>query len=443
MVRDSVDNANRQAIKDEFLQNLSAFVPAHGNWIKDTNRYRFDTIQKILADTQSNSIVQADMKEYIAGSSVVHCKDGWEFLGSSVDSLLKGREGHAVHLAYYAELRAAMSFLASFGIGVFQNRHCYVDASGTVVYRNANTSGTHDFVWQVLNRWSITPLRATDLIELVEVDGRKLRDWISADTAFLGPITAGNLAGNWMNLWSMDIQKLSDDRHIRNEGSYRPSNIDNTRRYLRNIENELDFVQNTWRSCEPNGSLRFGNLDLFLLREIIVKSYEGHFKNTPNNQELQHIYDRMIQSLGISRNTYTEAFLTKRINVNRSSIMEMAELDRLDPNGRPRPTSVISRAFMLLRIATSAVRDSMNYSNITFPDITSWTQYEGVKRGIWRPNEPIQDPDILWLDVEESNDSIQDFLSVNTITNYNVQHQIAPEINVLGQNERMFYWGIK
>lgn len=443
MVNDSANNGARQPIKDEFLNGLSSNIATFNSWLGPTNRYRVDTIKRLFDDTSNSTVNHNDLKEYVAASSVIHCKDGWSFLGNAIESLLTGRTSHAIHLAYYAELRAAMSFLASFGIGVFNNRHCYIDNNGNVRYRNTNTAGTHDFVWKVLEKWADNPARASDIIGLIEIDGKNLHDWILSDTTFLGHVTAGHFGSNWLKLWSMDIEKLSKDRNIRNEGSYRPINIDISRRYSGSLRGELDFVLSLWTLCEPNASRRFDRLDLYLLREIIERSYQSHYGKTPSSTELRAIYIRMIENLGVSRNNRTESFLTKKINKNKSPVMKAAKLLRVDSNGRPRPISVLSRAFLLLRISTSAVKDSLNYSNINFDDYSDWIQYEGTRRGLWSTVESIEEPDDLWTDVEDSNESILNFLQNSEVNRFKMMNEIFQDVSILSQKERVFFWGIK
>lgn len=59
----------------------------------------------------------------MAASVIVHCFDGWSYLGRALEAEMAGDPQTAVHLGYYAELRAAMSVLASDEIGVFRNKH--------------------------------------------------------------------------------------------------------------------------------------------------------------------------------------------------------------------------------------------------------------------------------------------------------------------------------
>jgi hypothetical protein len=68
------------------------------------------------------------LAQYIAASSILHCADGWSYLGRAINCLLKGDPHRVVHLAYYAELRAALSLLASEAIGVFSRNNFVIDA---------------------------------------------------------------------------------------------------------------------------------------------------------------------------------------------------------------------------------------------------------------------------------------------------------------------------
>jgi len=56
------------------------------------------------------------LSEYIAASCLLHCSDGWSYLGRAISALLRGDPHRARHLAYYAELRAATALLAKVGV---------------------------------------------------------------------------------------------------------------------------------------------------------------------------------------------------------------------------------------------------------------------------------------------------------------------------------------
>jgi hypothetical protein len=68
----------------------------------------------------------------LAASAPNHCMDGWSYVSRSLSSLLAGDPHAARHLAYYAQLRAALSLLANLGVGVVDGINFAVDASGAV-----------------------------------------------------------------------------------------------------------------------------------------------------------------------------------------------------------------------------------------------------------------------------------------------------------------------
>ena len=166
------------AQKTEFLKrDTSALVGAFervsvhwqvGLWLGKRNRYKQSCMKQLSADFRPGARVShRHLSEYIAASAVVHNFDGWSYLGRALGSLLVGDQDGARHLAYYAELRAAMAVLASEGIGVFGNEHVVVSPKGKCLqmppYRLASDPGrprgpgTHVFVWDALQELMNSP----------------------------------------------------------------------------------------------------------------------------------------------------------------------------------------------------------------------------------------------------------------------------------------------
>ena len=92
-------------------------------WVSSTNRYIVKTIPKLKRHNLNDVNHNRDLASYIAVSAILHCFDGWIYLGNAISALSSGDAHTSHHLAYYAELRAAMSLLAGEGIGVFSNKH--------------------------------------------------------------------------------------------------------------------------------------------------------------------------------------------------------------------------------------------------------------------------------------------------------------------------------
>jgi len=103
------------------FSGLKPFI-ARSKWLGVTNRYSKDTIAKIKSDASAKKIREPQqLSQYISASCLLHCSDGWSYLGKAILSILRGDPHRARHLAYYAELRAAVALLATEGIGIFNN----------------------------------------------------------------------------------------------------------------------------------------------------------------------------------------------------------------------------------------------------------------------------------------------------------------------------------
>ncbi|MFJ1288414.1 hypothetical protein, partial [Acinetobacter baumannii] len=97
-------------------------------------------------------------------------KDAWDYFSCAISAVLEGNIYNAIHFAYYAELRATMSFLASEGIGVFNGINYYVDSTGKCKRFTGNIA-THKFVWPALNEWSKLVANRNTLLDIVTVHG--------------------------------------------------------------------------------------------------------------------------------------------------------------------------------------------------------------------------------------------------------------------------------
>jgi len=82
------------------------------------------------------------LSDYLALSCPLHALDGWRYLSAALVSLLNGARTEALHLAYYAELRAALSILAGSGIAVLNNKHYAIDNTGLVYWFSGKTHST-------------------------------------------------------------------------------------------------------------------------------------------------------------------------------------------------------------------------------------------------------------------------------------------------------------
>ncbi len=198
---------------EKTLAGLRHFAKT-SRWVGERNWYVIDTKKKIAFESKAGALKRPrQLSQYIAASCLLHCTDGWSYLGKAISSLLRGDPHRARHLAYYAELRAAMSLLATTGVGVFDRYHFVIDAPNSVAALRAQSS-THVFVWDCLEYWCAQPMSGDLFASIVRPNGRTLDDW-------LAPLGGGSVAApqakEWFLQWGMDLQLPTEDREARNE----------------------------------------------------------------------------------------------------------------------------------------------------------------------------------------------------------------------------------
>ncbi|HEY6250744.1 MAG TPA: hypothetical protein VI685_12355 [Candidatus Angelobacter sp.] len=213
------------------------------------------------------------MRQYIAASSFVHCTDGWSFLGRSIDAHSNGDSGAALHFAYYAELRAAMCFLATRGIGIFSNKHYVVStpSSCTVVPKKSGRYwGTHQITWLALEHWADQAKSSDFLLQIIAPTNINLTTWFQHYQRSTPAVKA--LGCKWLKNWGLDLKYLSEDRDARNEVSYRPTDL-NRFAHLDPLS-ASEFLSKFWSLFEPSAS-RFEIIDRYLLRSTLEAAFKS------------------------------------------------------------------------------------------------------------------------------------------------------------------------
>src|SRR3954452_380716 len=86
-------------------------------WIGKTNIYAGDASDRLRRDAKAKRTPRGrNLAQYVAASGPLHAVDGWAFLSRALEACAKGDPDAARHLGYYAELRGALSLLASQGV---------------------------------------------------------------------------------------------------------------------------------------------------------------------------------------------------------------------------------------------------------------------------------------------------------------------------------------
>jgi hypothetical protein len=413
-------------------------------WLAPTNRYVVDTINRLKTDTGNPpALIGADLAEYVAASAPLHLLDGWTFLGRSVDASLRGDPDTARHLAYYAELRAAMALLASEGLGVFDKKHFVIEVSRLPSIISP-TAGTHQMVWELLEAWCKLPKAATIVGQVISVGGTSLLTWL----AHFG-MAPGNalqpVAADWLTTWGLDLRQLSHDREARNESSYRPSGL------VSNIpakaKDSFEAIRDLWRVLEPASTGRFEVLDSYLLRfciEAIFKSVTSSTRSRTDRQHYLREVGRMIASVNASGDpTRLRAFLIRREERSDPDVLKMAR--KTDPPSAPdHHLQVLSRAALLLRIASGSCALLLQAGGTSLSQVHFWWSRLGEERGCWERRSTPQNVTDLWADIEEALEQLESKRSIlgrdKSLLRW--RQELISEVGVLGECERIGLWGI-
>lgn len=391
-----IRKASRSAVQAYFATLATSATP--NNWLDNGNRYRKTATQTYDDDSKAapNTIDNQALIAYVAASAPTHAIDGWSYLARATDAVLRGDLCAALHLGYYAELRAAMSILACEGIGVFNRRHPVVTSrTSTTSIKKAHQwdrtryvekpAGTHVITWPMLSHWGSLE-RAAKLIDtLIAPEGYSLRTWLDA-LAIPKPVRA--ISKCWLEEWGIDLNRLSEDHETRNMVSYRPSEF--RLPPPPNAPNAIDFVSKLWGLFEPATSGRFPELENALLRKIVRESGV-----TVTAIQLQ-------VGLGM-----TPAIANRWVTFlsENNDVLPLVLSRNLDDVEHPQSAlQVISRAALLLFLATGSTRKHFVDAGCTAAVLEFFWKRQCEIRFSGPASTLPADPIDLWQDIKDHMD---------------------------------------
>lgn len=410
-------------------------------WLGKQNRYATQTIQRITSDLAASAIKRRQLSQYIAASVILHCNDGWSYLGRALSALMRGDPHRARHMAYYAELRAAMSILASNGVGVFNSQHFVIDRPGSVT-PITGFQKTHTFAWEALVAWGSLASSGQLFAEIIRPHGITLSNWL---TPVGGPLAVAAQAKDWFAQWGMDLQVSKDDQNVRNESSYRPDGM--KKPWALNGAEVLSFARDFWESMEPSTLCRFENVDSHILRVALESAFRGRTGKTRAQAPAQYRKDATLvvgqQALDAAVSDRWIDFLCRKRIPDDTAVMKWSAIP--PANDKKTHFSVFARAALLLRLATGSALELERDIGLSAADTSFWWDAIGNCRGMWdgeRDPTTILD---LWADIEPvltSIDAYQASVHVSARTLFKASSVISPDLNTLGSCERIAIWGL-
>lgn len=357
-------------------------------WLNHRHPYSGNVLKRL---GNSGTIDGPKLGEYIACSAPLHLADGWNYLSRAFDAACRGDPNSAYHLAYYSELRAAISLLATEGIGVFNRRHIALNERlEPTELKKRRMPGTHVATWQLLSAWAREPGRAERLLESITVESKSLSAWLEA----VGVVRPSRqlVARRWLGAWSVDLRILSADPRRRNAMSYRPSRIEQRMSAFGKTTLPLtDPVFHSWAELEPEIGRASAALDLSLLRQAIKLSVD---EGICNYSSLHEALEALEDDLGY----YTYEALCNG-STSAESIFRDAEISRSRDNS---PTPILARSVLLLRLASARTASLLDSSGISKADLEFWWIKLGSDLGFWDDASDIENFSDLWTDVNDA-----------------------------------------
>ena len=424
-------SANSSAIQSAIPQLKNYWVA--GSWLGSSNPFENDTVHNIKGFQENpGSPDDAHLCEYIAASVFIHSFDGWSYLGRALEAEMAGDPHTARHLSYYAELRAAMSVLASQGIGVFDRKHIVV-VSSQHCKEVGKRIGTHDFVWNALEILANTPAGANVVLTSIKPAGIPLLDWTNQ-------LPIGNkFVAQWLHQWGFDLQRYTTDRNARNQASYRPTAFTTTG--PRPISNTMQEILQFWKAFEPGAFGGFPSLDGHLLRNCLNHAWSTMDRNTYTSQ-----IDIALQSI-LTESHLIEQWSNFLSHENLSNSHEIIRAASSTDNATHQDYSrqILARATLLLRVATGASAKLLSDAGLNLmDDLAFWQSSASVRRRLWKERSPPSSPADLWADISEASDSIDEWLDENgqNVGHYDLWFYHATSAAMLATTERAFLWGI-
>lgn len=429
--------ASRSSVK-EALEAVEVHWKS-GLWLSPQNHYRGDATERIARDgAMGRGPVHAHLSEYVAVSAIAHCYDGWSFLGRAIEAELVGDMGTALHLAYYAELRAAMSILASNGVGVFKRKHVVIDVRGRCHW--IDSLPTHEFAWLALEGFAASQNGVRALLNAVHPGGIPLEEWLRQYSSGYN-----YLSSQWIRQWGVDLSRWALDRDFRNTVSYRPSQFSILG--PGDVRGAVRSVVGLWLLCEPGSSGGFPVLDRYLLRECLDQMFRNQHGRSPKQaparfrRSISSLLTAVVPTAGMSVEQW-EAFLSRTSEGSNPSLLGQAATYgvRVGPDSS---RQVISRAFLLMRLATGTAWELLSQAFPTGPDLEPWLLGLSNCRPLWGSEEMPRPLTDLWTDVvDASHDLAQWVTNTEHATHHGLWSQHADLAAVLGTTERLALWGL-
>lgn len=412
------------------------------DWLSAGNQYRQNSQSALRSHIKSVSRSSSESTaDFAAASSVLHCADGWSYLGRSLAAIASGSLAQGIHLAYYGELRAALSLLACNGIVVANSTSAVLKANGGV--EQVHDQGTHRATWDLLEDWASLGTSSSIIGTMLSYGGDSLDGWLARKS------TGGGLGQNLpglVGLWGLDLAHYATDRDRRNIASYQPASLA-PRARPRFAEWVAEALSEVWALIEPTAQGTFPLIDQFLVRttlENVHRGQHGPWNAKPGNQSIRRWDEDMARLFGGNPDGSVARYFGRATRPPDPTILGAA-LGAPTPSIEPSQEEVLGvlgRTLILLRLASGMVDRLRNRSGLDAQALRPWVKFVAGESGFWAAgNHP--DPLIaLWDDGIAAAHAIADAVADGTIASMTDLQSFGSDLWVAGSMERAALWSL-
>lgn len=364
------------------------------------------------------AVSDADLLEIIAVRGPLHAIDGWAYIGRALNAIISGDAHTARHLAYYAELRGALSILASSGIGIFDRRNIVIDVAGMA--HSMTKRGTHDMCWATILQWAKSRNSLERMVTPISIAGVSLLDPVRE--FFPGASSAG--AAHLMREWGFDLEQGAQDRDERNWSSYQPTAL---RSIMTTPADDLEFLSMFWKALRPGGY----SLERHLLR--ILLEVEMRSLNETSLTNFTRCYERVDDRV---QTAVPFDFLTRTAEPLDHTFITYAQTRTLPAH----PYAMLCRGALMLRIATGMAEANLLATGMQpVAHFDGWWRQFGVQHGFWSPTRPPADSQDLWHDIQVA---LDDAATAPVAHRHEWTAGLAGSAFRLCEAERAALWGL-
>ncbi len=387
-----------------------------------------------------NRFSNTQIIDVLAASAPNHLIDSWSYLSRAITALAY-QDHHATrHLAYYAQLRAAMSILACVGVGVFNGTNFSVSSQSEIrdIYSHDDLidttksgKGTHAAVWESLSAWVKIPANAEYFFEAVSVFRTSILDCVNS----LWPSAALNsLAGQLINVWGLDLSLGFTDHASRNISSYASHALNPL---STSFGDDSSFISNFWALLEPSGTVGFDTLDKYLLRSVLRQLHQyqkgnDNYATGPLNSKYEDLPPLVLPRL-------SKDFLLGNDGGETPLVLERAL-----QNNNSDPLCLLGRAVLLLRAANGFVSKAFKEAgfNEDGSSLRPWLDPIGEKRGLFDAGESPELMSSLWEEVRYSLDDMETASTAANGSSKSWLQSLENGMPIVCQSERAGLWSL-